>query len=122
MVMAETLAEKIDWLFQYVPDAEGGRLYSAVAVATSIQGMLPGIDVTEDDVMAVRDGTDEHPPRELVEGFARVFGVSSAFLTSDEATIRGLQAQLDLLAHFKSVLRDGRDAGAQGSFWVGCIR
>lgn len=120
--MTETLAQKTEWLFLHVPNTESDQLHTAVSIAHRIHSMLPGVAVTEDSILAVRDGTDECPRRELVEGIARAFGVSPAFLTSNAVTTRDMQEQFELLAAVKGLLRRVREQGAREPLWLGCVR
>src|SRR5258708_26616149 len=96
--MAETLADKVNWLFEHVRDAETGRPMSVPLVAAKMRHL--GIDVSDNTIRNVSSGEVERASWPVIEGLARVFRVALGFFSTD-ATIHDLDKQLAALALLK---------------------
>ena len=101
--MAESLADKVEWLFQHVPDPETGQLFTNPRLAARIRQLRPGFSVTGTAIWNVRTGVTTRPSWQLMEGMAKAFGVVPGFF-SDDVAIRDLDEQLAAL----DVLKDAR--------------
>lgn len=99
--MAESLAEKVEWLFQHVPDPETGQPFTNPRLAARIRRLRPGFSVTGTAIWNVRTGVTMRPSWQLMEGMAKAFRVAPGFFSAD-GTIHDLEQQLAALA----VLRD----------------
>lgn len=97
--MAETLADKVNWLFQHVPDPETGRLMSTPLVAAKMRHL--GFDISDNTIRNLRTGEVERPSWPVIEGLAKVFRVAPGFFSAD-SSIHDLEQQLEALA----LLRD----------------
>lgn len=93
--MAETRAEKVQWLFANVPDPQSGELFSIPRAAAKMREL--GYDLSDNTLRNVFSGDVERPSYEVLEGVAKIFGVSPAFFSAD-ASIADLQQQLTALA------------------------
>jgi hypothetical protein len=101
--MAESLAEKVEWLFHNVPDPESGQPFTNPRLAARIRQLRPGFTVTGTAIWNVRTGVTTRPSWQLIEGMAKAFGVAPSFF-SDDVAIRDLERQLAAL----DVLKDAR--------------
>lgn len=101
--MAESLAEKVEWLFHNVPDPETGQPFTNPRLAARIRQLRPGFSVTGTAIWNVRTGVTTRPSWQLMEGMAKAFGVAPGFF-SDDVAIRDLERQLAAL----DVLKDAR--------------
>ena len=101
--MAESLADKVEWLFQRVPDPETGQPFTNPRLAARIRQLRPGFSVTGTAIWNVRTGVTTRPSWQLMEGMAKAFGVAPGYF-SDDVDIRELEQQLAAL----DVLKDGR--------------
>lgn len=101
--MAESLADKVEWLFQHVPDSETGQPFTNPRLAARIRTLRPGFSVTGTAIWNVRTGVTTRPSWQLMEGMAKAFGVAPGFF-SDDVAIRELEQQLAAL----DVLKDAR--------------
>ena len=99
--MAESLADKVEWLFQHVPDPESGQPFTNPRLAARIRRLRPGFSVTGTAIWNVRTGVTTRPSWQLMEGMAKAFRVAPGFFSAD-GTIHDLEQQLAALA----VLRD----------------
>lgn len=99
--MAETRAEKVRWLFATIPDPETGELFSIPRAAAKMREL--GFDLSDNTLRNVYSGEVERPSYEVLEGIAKLFGVSPAFFSSD-ASIQDLEQQLAAAA----LLKDAR--------------
>ena len=96
---ANTLAEKVDWLFQTVHPAGRGP-YSLAEVAAKIEEVT-GEKVSHTALWKLRTGRNANPTKRLIEAVARVFGVPAAFFFDDQQS-EPLKDQIELL----TLLRD----------------
>ncbi len=101
--MAESLADKVEWLFQHVPDPETGQPFTNPRLAARIGQLRRGFSVTGTAIWNVRTGVTTRPSWQLMEGMAKAFGVAPSFF-SDDVAIRDLDEQLAAL----DVLKDAR--------------
>lgn len=99
--MAETRAEKVRWLFANVPDPATGETFSIPRAAAKMREL--GYDLSDNTLRNVCSGEVERPSYEVLEGIARIFGVSPAFFSTD-ASIQDLERQLAGLA----ILQDAK--------------
>lgn len=99
--MAETRAEKVRWLFANVPDPATGETLSIPRAAAKMREL--GYDLSDNTLRNVCSGEVERPSYEVLEGIARIFGVSPAFFSTD-ASIQDLERQLAGLA----ILQDAK--------------
>ncbi len=99
--MAETRAEKVRWLFANIPDPETAELFSIPRAAAKMREL--GFDLSDNTLRNVYSGEVERPSYEVLEGIAKLFGVSPAFFSSD-ASIQDLEQQLAAVA----LLKDAR--------------
>lgn len=96
--MAETRAEKVRWLLANVPDPATGARLTIPRVAAKMRAL--GYDLSDNTLRNVCTGEVERPSFEVLEGIAKVFGVSPAYFATD-ASIQDLEKQLAALEILK---------------------
>jgi transcriptional regulator with XRE-family HTH domain len=89
----ETFAGRLDYLFKTV-HPQGQRPYSYDYVAEAVG--REGVDISGNYIWMLRSGRRDNPTLRHMEGLARFFGVSTAFLT-DHAEAERVRNQLDKL-------------------------
>lgn len=96
--MVETRAEKVRWLLANVLDPDTGERLTIPRVAAKMRAL--GYDLSDNTLRNVCTGEVERPSFEVLEGIAKVFGVSPAFFSTD-ASIQDLEKQLAALEILK---------------------
>jgi len=91
----DTFARRLDYLFKTV-HPRGQRPYTYEHVAETITSEQ-GIDISANYIWMLRSGRRDNPTLRHLEGLARFFGVSPAFL-SDANEAERVRAQLDKLS------------------------
>lgn len=91
----DTFARRLDYLFRTV-HPQGQRPYSYDHVAEAIT-RDQGIEVSANYIWMLRSGRRDNPTLRHLEGLARFFGVSPAFLSDPEEAER-VRSQLDKLS------------------------
>lgn len=99
----DTFARRLDYLFRTV-HPRGQRPYSYDHVAETIT-RDQGIDISGNYIWMLRSGRRDNPTLRHLEGLARFFGVTPAFLSDAEEAER-VRGQLDKLS-------DLADSGVQ---------
>jgi len=90
----DTFAGRLDYLFRTV-HPQGQRPYSYDHVAEAIT-RDQGLDISGNYIWMLRSGRRDNPTLRHLEGLARFFGVSPAFL-SDQQEAERVRGQLDKL-------------------------
>lgn len=91
----ETFAGRLDYLFRTV-HPQGQRPYSYEHAAEAIT-RDQGIEISGNYIWMLRSGRRDNPTLRHLEGLARFFGVSPAFLSDQEEAER-VRAQLDKIS------------------------
>jgi len=99
----DTFARRLDYLFRTV-HPRGQRPYSYERVAEAVT-RDQGIDISGNYIWMLRSGRRDNPTLKHMEGLARFFGVSPAFLSDAEEAER-VRGQLNKL-------RDLADSGVE---------
>lgn len=94
------LAERLNFLFDYVPNPDGGR-YSNTEVATGLQAN--GVPTTPTYMSQLRSGTRDNPSATIVAGLADLFGIPLTYFF-DEQVASDTQNELATM----TAMRDSR--------------
>jgi hypothetical protein len=114
MPALETLADKLDYLFDRVrpmakelgPHEEVGRRYTTKEIANKINDAAErdgtGVTISAAYVGEMRRGITTDPRTSHVKALARAFGVDPAFFV-DSSVTRRVQEQIDLLNELRQM-------------------